>query len=109
MIIKKKKNSGKMNIQKLFKSYIVTRKNGQCQILIPLIEFDDLCDKIENVYWDKNKTALEKILKLWANSQDLTTPPIQWAEEMAGIACDALSNDIQNNLKCRSMMNRRKQ
>ena len=41
-----------MNIQKLFKPYIVTRKNGQCQILIPLIELDDLCDKIENVCRD---------------------------------------------------------
>ena len=35
-----------MNIQKLFKPYFVKRKNGQCQVLIPLIELDDLCDKI---------------------------------------------------------------
>ena len=35
-----------MNIQKLFKPYIVRRKNGQCQVLIPLIELDELCDKI---------------------------------------------------------------
>lgn len=34
------------SIQKLFKPYIVNRKNGQCQVLIPLIELDDLCDKI---------------------------------------------------------------
>ncbi|KKL69307.1 hypothetical protein LCGC14_2116280 [marine sediment metagenome] len=33
-------------IQSLFKPYIVKRKNGQCQILIPLIELDDLCNKI---------------------------------------------------------------
>ena len=34
-------------IQKLFKKYIVTRKNGQCQVLIPLVELDELCDRIE--------------------------------------------------------------
>lgn len=33
-------------IQKLFKPYIVNRKHGQCQILIPLIELDDLCYQI---------------------------------------------------------------
>jgi len=38
-----------MNIQKLFKPYFVNRKNGQCQILIPLVELDELCDKIEKV------------------------------------------------------------
>ena len=38
-----------MNIQKLFKPYIVRRNHGQCQVLIPLIELDDLCDKIETV------------------------------------------------------------
>jgi len=36
-----------VKIQKLFKPYIVRRKNGQCQVLIPLIELDDLCGKIE--------------------------------------------------------------
>ena len=36
-----------MNIQKLFKPYFVNRKNGQCQVLIPLVELDELCDKIE--------------------------------------------------------------
>jgi len=36
-----------VNIQKLFKPYIVKRKNGQCQILIPLVELDELCEKIE--------------------------------------------------------------
>lgn len=36
-----------MSIQKLFKPYIVTRKNGQCQVLIPLVELDELCKKIE--------------------------------------------------------------
>ena len=34
------------NIQKVFKPYIVKRKNGQCQVLIPLVELDDLCLKI---------------------------------------------------------------
>ena len=34
-------------IQKLFKKYIVTRKNGQCQVLIPLVELDELCERIE--------------------------------------------------------------
>jgi hypothetical protein len=33
-------------IQKLFKPYIVKRKNSQCQVLIPLIELDDLCYQI---------------------------------------------------------------
>jgi len=35
-----------MNIQQLFKPYIVPRKNGQCQVLIPLVELDELCEKI---------------------------------------------------------------
>uniref|UniRef100_A0A6M3K9F4 Uncharacterized protein n=1 Tax=viral metagenome TaxID=1070528 RepID=A0A6M3K9F4_9ZZZZ len=38
-----------MNIQKLFKPYIVKRKNGQCQVLIPLVELDELCAKIETL------------------------------------------------------------
>ena len=42
-----------MTIQKLFKPYIVTRKNGQCQVLIPLIELDELCDKIEILMLEK--------------------------------------------------------
>ena len=42
-----------MNIEKLFKPYIVTRKNGQCQVLIPLIELDELCDKIEIMSLEK--------------------------------------------------------
>jgi len=41
---------------------------------------------INNTY----EIALKKILNYWANSQDLTTPPIQCAEHMAGIACEAL-------------------
>jgi len=35
-----------VNIQKLFKPYIVKRKHGQCQVLIPLVELDELCDRI---------------------------------------------------------------
>ena len=42
-----------MNIQKLFKSYVVRRKNGQCQVLIPLVELDELCEKIEGVLSNK--------------------------------------------------------
>lgn len=38
-----------MSIQKLFKPYFVKRKNGQCQVLIPLVELDELCDKIESL------------------------------------------------------------
>ena len=33
-------------ITKLFKPYITNRKNGQCQILIPLVELDDFVDGI---------------------------------------------------------------
>jgi len=33
-------------ISKLFKPYFVKRKNGQCQILIPLVELDELVNKI---------------------------------------------------------------
>ena len=44
-----------MNIQKLFKQYIVRRKKGQCQILIPLIELDELCNEIEKLYLKRNK------------------------------------------------------
>ena len=36
-----------MNIQRLFKPYIVKRDHGQCQVLIPLVELDDLCERIE--------------------------------------------------------------
>ena len=36
------------------------------------------------------RNALNAILDLWVATQDLTTPPIQWAEEMALIACEAL-------------------
>ena len=39
-----------MGIQKLFKPYFVKRNHGQCQILIPLIELDKLCEKIEAYY-----------------------------------------------------------
>jgi len=45
-----------MNIQKLFKPYFVTRKKGQSQVLIPLVELDDLCDKI-----DAEHTAIERL------------------------------------------------
>lgn len=37
------------NIQTLFKPYFVRRKNGQCQVLIPLVELDELCEKIEQL------------------------------------------------------------
>lgn len=39
-------------IQKLFKKYIVRRDHGQCQVLIPLIELDDLCDEIVEYIFD---------------------------------------------------------
>ena len=44
-----------MNIQKLFKPYIVERKHGQCQVLIPLIELDALCVGIENLMYKNLK------------------------------------------------------
>ena len=43
------------NIQSLFKPYIVKRNNGQCQVLIPLIELDDLCDKIKKLLKEYDK------------------------------------------------------
>jgi len=60
-----------MSFQKLFKPYIVKRKNGQCQVLIPLIELDELCEAIElhafHVYkplFDKDKCSEVKDCKL---------------------------------------------
>lgn len=44
-------------VQQLFKPYIVERKNGQCQILIPLIELDELCSKIESFFLVKSPTT----------------------------------------------------
>ena len=50
------------NIQQLFIPYIVKRKNGQCQVLIPLIELDDLCDKIrEYIVADELAKEIEQI------------------------------------------------
>ena len=54
-----------MNIQKLFKPYIVNCRNGQCQVLIPLVELDELCEKIvaalyaENL-WTKGRQKIEE-------------------------------------------------
>jgi len=48
-----------VNIQKLFRPYIVTRKNGQCQVLIPLVELDELCEKIELKFTDKTNKVIE--------------------------------------------------
>jgi len=62
-----------MNIQKLFKLYIVKRKNGQCQILIPLVELDELCGKIE-------MCAINSLKK-----QDITAPVVH--ENSGGPAC----------------------
>ena len=50
-------------IQSLFKQYIVKRKNGQCQILIPLIELDDLCSKITNSVKEECIKEIEKEVK----------------------------------------------
>ena len=61
-----------MNIQKLFKPYIVKRKNGQCQILIPLVELDELCEKIE-------MCALDGL-----NKQDIAAPVVH--ENHGGLA-----------------------
>jgi len=48
-------------IQSLFKQYIVKRKNGQCQVLIPLIELDDLCDKLDNLIQQAKEDCIETI------------------------------------------------
>lgn len=50
-----------MNIQKLFKPYIVKRKNGQCQVLIPLVELDALCDRISVELVGKKVNAVVEI------------------------------------------------
>ena len=52
-----------MNIQKLFKPYIIRRKNGQCQVLIPLVELDELCKEIES-HVIKNLNDLLKEIEL---------------------------------------------
>lgn len=49
-----------MNIQKLFKPYFVNRKNGQCQVLIPLVELDELCDKIEKVCKEEEGSTVSR-------------------------------------------------
>ena len=55
-----------------------------------VIDIGDIGGKmnVEQTY----KIALEKILDYWVNTQDAPPeqPRIQWAEEMADIACDAL-------------------
>jgi len=50
-----------VNIQKLFKPYIVKHKNGQCQILIPLVELDELCDRIEKEIAGKESNRIIEI------------------------------------------------
>ena len=35
-----------MNIQKIFKPYIVKRPNGGCQVLFPLTELDTIVEEI---------------------------------------------------------------
>jgi hypothetical protein len=39
-----------LSIQKIFKPYIAKRKNGQCQVLIPLVELDEVCDAILKLF-----------------------------------------------------------
>ncbi len=43
---KKKSKSLELKIKERLKPYFVRRNNGQCQILIPLIEMDELVDNI---------------------------------------------------------------
>jgi len=50
-----------MNIQKLFKPYFVRRKNGQCQVLIPLVELDELCEKIESYRNQELEAEIERL------------------------------------------------
>ena len=48
-------------IQKLFKPYIVRRKNGQCQVLIPLVELDELCHNImAHISGKENESKTER-------------------------------------------------
>jgi len=37
-------------VYRQYKPYIVRRNNGQCQVLIPLIELDNLVIRIERLY-----------------------------------------------------------
>uniref|UniRef100_A0A6H2A5R2 Uncharacterized protein n=1 Tax=viral metagenome TaxID=1070528 RepID=A0A6H2A5R2_9ZZZZ len=48
------------SIQSLFKEYIVRRRNGQCQVLIPLRELDSLCLKIEKLLLKENYLLTKK-------------------------------------------------
>ena len=71
-----------MNIQKLFKPYIVKRKNGQCQVLIPLIELDELCERIissqptvkaDDKCCGDGEARIKNITKVVAESGNLVT------------------------------------
>ena len=66
-----------MNIQKLFKPYIVTRKNGQCQVLIPLVELDALCEDIENLMYKNLK-----------RKPQFTIEQLRVIRELCEIVCD---------------------
>ncbi len=74
-------------IQKLFKPYIVKRKNGQCQVLIPLVELDELCEKIEE---NINKRKIMIKIGLDNNSD--------W---LAGLAKELLEEIYANSRKSR--------
>ena len=76
-----------MEIQKLFKKYIVDRKNGQCQVLIPLIELDNLCEEIEYLMYKNLKCEPQFTIKQLRNIQ-----------ELCEIICD-LKNVISGDLE----------
>ena len=64
-----------MSVQKLFKPYIVKRNHGQCQVLIPLIELDELCEKIELYFYNAFKPLFDEN-KCYEIKTKLTIPEI---------------------------------
>lgn len=63
-----KKPTAERMVYKIFKKYIVRRDNGQCQVLIPLIELDNLVIRITRLirhegFTDGLECGVKMILK----------------------------------------------
>jgi hypothetical protein len=54
-----------LSIQKIFKPYIAKRKNGQCQVLIPLVELDEVCDAITKLFNEEMLRLIGDNEKRW--------------------------------------------
>jgi hypothetical protein len=52
-----------LSIQKIFKPYIAKRKNGQCQVLIPLVELDEVCDAILKLFKERMLELIGEVEK----------------------------------------------